>query len=321
MLLYNAVGDYRIIDEFWKTLRMPDEQKPLLNILISFPYLQGQVSQLFKRLTEAPRKIDNLFLDAGTFTINNKYGTTNPRIPSRFDEFSQYLKLYREHFSAIAAYDEDFDDPDLNMCLLTRLACKLGNTTEIQEYLLNRIVPTVHAPREEAVEEFKLLVDMGYRYIAIGSHPVIKEDQWKTMGSYMNVIKQRDGVEIKRHLFGQLSFKTLKSLRPESADSSGFAKSAAYYVMKYWEDYGGSTSKEPELQNVQLIEDTVKRPGKMQMIQRKHKDFLLRTFGYHPDDLISNPDKRQIVNLYAVCQMQAWFNRPVQNTIPPVQSP
>lgn len=295
MMLFNAIGAAEEIDAFHKILR-PTVERPKLNILISFPYIRGQVSLLIRFKAEG--KIGKLFLDAGTFTINIKSSTVNPLPQVRFAEYVQYVKLYGKHYDHIAAYDQDFFDSDLNMHNLIRME-KI-----VPAELRDRIIPVVHAQNEEAIKEFRDLISLGYDYIAIGSTPAMKKPIWKKIETIIQEMKV-SGRDIKTHTFGSMSFKSLKERRPYSADSSSFAKIAGQETMLYWNH---ETNQLDEVKLLDLSDPEQAKKDKRVEWTYKHDEYLMRLFGtISKSELIAHTPQRHLVNFYAIYEMEKHF--------------
>lgn len=300
MILFNAISAEKEIEDFHNLLK-PGIEKPRLNILISFPYIRGQVSNLIKaRHDSGNRRIGQLFLDAGTFTINVKATTTDPLPRVRFSEYVQYVKLYGQYFDHIAAYDQDFFDPDLNMHHLIRMEKMLPAS------LREKIIPAVHAQNDEALTELQDLVSLGYRYIAIGSTPRMKRPMWNKIKAFIRV-KNQAGIEIKTHTFGSMSFKHLKDNRPYSADSSSFAKAASQETMLYWNPTNGV------LDNVKIqdfSDPIMAEKDKRSEWTTIHDEYLSQNFqSCTKNDLIVNTTKRHLVNFLAIVEMEKYFTR------------
>lgn len=307
MILFNAISAVNEIVGFNNLLK-PDIEKPRLNVLISFPYIRGQVSDLIKarhipdnrqngqRDDQDNRQIGQLFLDAGTFTINVKATSIDPLPRVRFTEYVQYVKLYGQYFDHIAAYDQDFFDPDLNMHHLIRMEKMLP--AELRE----KIIPATHAQNKEALTEFKDLVSLGYKYIAIGSTPPLKMPMWNSIKAFIREKKQT-GVEIKTHTFGQMSFKHLKDRRPYSADSSAFAKVAGQETMLFW-----NRDKMDEVRLMDFSDPEQTRKDKRAEWTHIHDEYLSGHFqSCTKNSLIANTTQRHLVNFYAIVEMEKYF--------------
>ena len=304
MILFNAIGAVKEVNEFFKILK-PEITRPKLNILISFPYIRGQVSSLIKYKEQ--NMIGQLFLDAGTFTINIKSTTLHPLPKPRFAEYMQYVKLYGHHFDHIASYDEDFYDPDLNMHHLLRSGTILGDD------LMRKLIPVVHEANDGAAKELQDIVDLDYDYIAIGSQPKLKKNVWDKIEKIIREQKVL-GREIKTHLFGIMSPKILMDKKPHSADSSSFAKVGGQDAILYWNP---ETKMLDTVRLIDLSDPEMSRKDSRKEWLPIHDDYLSRIFiECTKNRLIAYTTDRHLVSLYAIVQMEKYFtdlaNQPVQ---------
>jgi hypothetical protein len=305
MMLFNAIGASEEINEFHKILRT-GITPPKLNILISFPYIRGQISNLIK--LKSDNKIGKLFLDAGTYTLNKKHTTLDPLPENRFAEYVHYVKMYGKYFDHIAAYDEDFFDPDLNFHHLLRMHKIIGDE------LSKKLIPVVHESNDEAVRELRDIIKMGYDYIAIGSQPVNKMPVWKKIEAVVREEKAR-GKDIKTHLFGIMSRPKLMEKKPYSADASSFAKVGGQDAILYW------NHETNDLDTVKLLDLTnIEQAAKDKRVkwENKHDQYLSRLFkDCTKDTLIVKTTQRHVVSFYAIYEMEKYFtdlaNQPVQS--------
>ena len=297
MDIYHAVGGPNIIEAMQGALR-PGVFRPTPNILISFPFLRGSIHKLLNLKQQG--KINRLFLDAGTFTLNVYEKSTDPKMKSRFEEYAQFVKLYGNHFDLIASYDEDFNDPQLNQILLEQMQIMMEWNIDVFK---QKILPVVHEQNDKSIREFKDYVDMGYNYIAIGSKPGLKKGKWEVIQQFI-AAKASSGINVSTHIFGNMSYPKLVAMQPSSTDASSFAKAAAFNIMYYW------NQRTHDLEKVLLMEPTEESSSSKNAtrLNAKHHEFLISTFGYEPDDLIAYSDKRSIVNMYGLCLMEQALN-------------
>ena len=249
-------------------------------------------------------------MDAGTFTLNIRQTTLTPLVKTRFEEYAHFLSMYIQHFDYAASYDEDFGDWELNMFLLARLE----NTVPRQYH--NRIIPVVHRPGKDALEEFITYIDMKYDFIAIGSKPWPSPETWSAMKSKIAECKNSTpSREIKTHFFGTLSQERLETRRPYSADASSFAKAVAFDTLMIWND------ETHHLDNAKLMDKTltteeIKKAGTTPqkgppLINKAQQEKIRRLFGakFGLDNLISSVEKCHLVNFYAIVEMETYLNQ------------
>ena len=320
MILYNAIGGagdlLRYIE--WQDARQrrggnPAENRPL-NVLISFQYIAGSYN-IIKNLRSTGR-IASLFLDAGTFTLNEGKRGKGPKPLTRFNEYLHYVSMYHEIFDKIAAYDEDFDSVAINNELLAALQRRLSQASSNRPGMSDseikaKIVPTLHSVGRAAVEDFQEYASDGYRNIAVGSRPQIEPEIWREIRD----IAVRHG-NISIHHFGSLSPTMLMKRRPDSADSTGFLKSGAFGSVSWWKPGIGSIDA---FVTYDLLPNTnTMRSGKgskQKVLPTEYEDYLTQTFGWDGNDLREDTSKRAAVNLHAIMEMESWLNSGQGSTV------
>lgn len=311
MIIYNAIGGAGDLKSY---IEWQDWHKVIpLNVLISFPYLAGSYN-ILKDLRENGR-IGNLFLDAGTFTLNEGKRGSGPRPKTRFSEYVHYVAMYHDCFDRIAAYDEDFDHSAINQELLATLEKRLlkpgTNRPAMSEAeIKQKIVPVLHSEDPDVVEEFTQYAENGYRCVALGSKPIISLE---TLNKVKEVALANDSVQL--HHFGSTSPKDLSERKPDSADSTGFLKAGAFGCVSWLKP--GSTALD-ELEKFDLLPLTkeLKEDGP---VKQKHpslefENYLFGTYHWTINDLAADPSKRAAVNLHAVMEMERLLS------LPPVQN-
>jgi len=282
MKIVNAIGNADIVKEFYETTGVK------ASYLISYPYLKGQAIKLTKTYRSM---IDLLFLDSGAFSIFKGVSKVNVA------EYSLYINRYGEAFDEVFNLDEDFSNPEVN----------LRNQLYLVDHLppgRKRPIPVIHA--KDPFEELKTYTGLGYDYIAIGS----------TMKSKAKLFEQikKEFPELKVHLFGDLTRKTLKDYKPYSADSTGYVVTAGQGNISYWhpgeqKEYvlyvGERDKKEGEVQG--------KEGGKVFHIKdfkyrKEVETFLSETFNYTIRDLLVSKEKQWVVNLHFNKQLEDYIN-------------
>lgn len=290
MRIYHATPDYLAVERYWSKVLNPEP----LSILVSFLYIRGAVNKLVELKGGTNPKIASLFLDSGTYTIHNQL-KPDPTSKSRFLEYAQYVKLYGRHFDVIATYDEDFSDPELNQYNNERLELILGSNPET-----SKILPAVHGgdvkqhPHQlTGPEEFAFYKDRGYRYIAIGSFPGLNDDSWQDL--------QRIRGDAKIHFFGNFKTDVLLNKNPFSIDGSHYAKIASVHAICIW---NATTLKLETIELTAVTEDHTQQDritALREYIGTNFRDITL-------DSVIADPYDRQLLNMFAIQQMQKTLN-------------
>ncbi|MEI6155440.1 MAG: hypothetical protein WCQ90_15285, partial [Deltaproteobacteria bacterium] len=197
MILFQSVSDFKITDEFH------DKTGIKLNLLVSKANLPSGLS---KMLTTHRDRFGLIALDSGA------YSASTGKASISVYEYALFLKKYGDLFDLCFSLDDRFDDPEHNH----------ENQRILEEALEDKSwkpVPVVHDPNDP-YEEFKMYVELGHDYIALGSKGESNIPQ-----SILGKIR-KDFPDVKIHVFGTLKFEMLKKHRPESADSTTWAKQA-----------------------------------------------------------------------------------------------
>jgi hypothetical protein len=275
MKIFNSIGDAKIIPLFY------EKTKQKLNVLVSYPYLNGSAHKL---AVEYRNMIDSLFLDSGAFSEGNK------RFIPSVAEYGHFIARYGNRFDAFFNLDDEFDNPDHNFENQVFLEKQVGSESR-------KPIPVIHDV-EDPYGEFKTYVKQGHDFIAIGSNKKVPDEVMKKIGKkYPNV---------KLHLFGKLSRKTMFKFKPFSADASTWAKSGALGSVHYWDAKDG---KEWRI-NLEAKEKTAGKNINFDDFPHKKEfvAFLSEKFGYTRNLLISDYLARQVVNLYFFKQLEDLVN-------------
>lgn len=312
MILYNAIGGAGDLKAYIES-RIYTTQHPL-NILISFPYLENSYTIL--RTLRTAGAIGSLFLDAGTFTLNEgKRGKGLKKTTTRFSEYVHFVAMYHEAFDLIAAYDADFDHVAINQDLLTALEKRLSqpgtNRPAMSDaQIKSKIVPVLHSDSRGIVDEFTQYAEDGYKCVALGSKPKISVETWN---SIKEIARNHGGIKL--HHFGSLAPNELNNRKPDSADSTGFLKAGAFGVITWWKP--GSTSIDG-FEKFDLLPNTAQLQGispvKQKHPSREFESYVINKFHWTIDELIDDSAKCAAVNLHAIMELEQWLNsQPVQN--------
>jgi len=254
-----------------------------LNYLISYFYLDGQAH----KITNEYRKMrKSLFLDSGA------YSAEAGNIKISVSEYRTYLKLYGSLFGEYFNLDDNFDDPGLNQ----------WNQEFIEKELppdANNPIPVVH-DNEDPFSEFRLYVDQGYKYIALGSTTPISDEVFERI--------KKDYPNVKVHIFGRLDWNELIRHRPDSADAATWAHAAGNGNIMYWDPDEkerhtisvGSRDRDDNVPHFKTFEH-----------REKLEEFLHNTFSWDYGDLLKKggAERRMMVNLYFYYEMEKHLSR------------
>lgn len=266
-----------------------------VNALVSLPYIDGG-AWILSKLRHEDRLLDFLMLDTGTFGRNAL--SNKPLPPSRAEEYSQYVRLYGHLFDLVSAYDEDFDDPELNQAILEKMRVDITAPSKPSDpekderriVLADSLMPVVHS-QDGAFDEFKYYHELGYNYIAIGSSPEPKIEEIEKIQAY------RYQHQIKVHRFGKTVFKEIRDFAPDSVDSTNYAMSVAYNeaIILHWNNV------DPE--NPGLVEI---KSGCFD--EKIHGEYIRQAgFNFSYSDLMANIWMRHAVNVYSSWLLQKWL--------------
>lgn len=282
MIIYQAIGEPKIIEKFYKKTHIK------LNVLISYVYLRG--GNTLKITKDYRHMIDNLCLDSGAFSVyTNKTNITR-------SEYLSYIQQVGDFFTTVFTLDDRFDDPDHNLCNQYFLEDGLRDKTW-------RPVPSIHS-EHDPFGEIETYVEQGHDYIALGSLGPKKKFDISTLAA---VKKKYPG--IKFHLFGSLNRDILFKFRPYSADASSWSAMAENGFVYYWDDID---EREYTIYLESRISTSMNPQKKLLYSNFHHKNqfdnFLNNTFGYTYKDLLNSAFPREIVNLYYLHQLQEIIN-------------
>jgi len=302
MNLFNVVPDYNLINRFRDSLNSDKLKKEIqFNVLISFPYIKGNIKELSKLRDK--KIIQNLFLDAGTFTLNQPI--PDPRRHSRFNEYVNYVNIYHEHFDLIASYDEDFDVPELNQMNLLRQSDILLKNGMKEEVIQNKLLPVIHESKhEKAAEEIQAYVDLGFKYLAIGSRPKIEDAVWKEINRHRDVADEKRKIKI--HLFGKTSPKYLIKWKPDSCDSASYAKTSAFNEVSRWYE------KDEMIEKLPLSEENIEKE-----VAIAFNDHIKKHFNFDIYDTLVRAEYRQITNLFTMLELEKYVTDVKSGAIKP----
>jgi hypothetical protein len=257
--------------------------------MIAFHYLKGQVEKLTKTYRHM---IDLLYLDSSAYSVYK--GTIKVSVSG----YSLWVNRYGEPFDEIFNLDDDFSDPERNLQHQLYLEKNLPAGRK-------KPIPVVHDP-VDPFEEVKMYVGLGYDYIGIGS-------TMKSKDKLFNQIK-KEYPDLKVHLFGDLTRKTLITHKPYSADSTGYAESAKRGTILYWHE---GEQKEYGLDLGERDRKADEKPGKGGgkivklkdfKYRKEFEEFLFKTFKYRTRDLIASSEAKWVVNCYFMKQLEDYIN-------------
>ena len=303
MILYNATGSALDLNIYLEWQNAHHVNRPF-NALIAFQYLQDSYSH-FKKLREDGR-ISNLFLDAGTFQLNEAKRSRGPGRKPRFLEYVQFVAMYHSIFDRIAAYDQDFDHVDVNQDLLDAFERRLSQSMD-GATIKQKLVPVIHGEGAEAIDELKQYRDDGYKCVAIGSSPEVPDDIWATLKQ----VATEDSINrVELHHFGSLDAGMLRERRPDSADSTGFLKAGAFDSVYWWD--ASEIDPKKRWKKFRIMRPTKEyREGITTSRLQFPPDFLsflLREFGTTEIEILGNKSLLAAVNLHAIIQLEDWLN-------------
>jgi len=277
MRIVHAIDSPNIVKEIYKKFMIK------LCILISYIYLKGN----FTELTKTDRDmIELLYLDSSAFTANKQ------NLDIRHEYWS-FIKHNWQFFDQHVNYDDRFDDHEHN----------LYNQMYLEENLPREIrkpMPVLH-DIDNPFEELKMYIDLGYKYVALGSGN-------KKVGNNVLDIINSDYPDIYVHVFGRLDLKMLETYKPYSADASTYAMEAAKGGILYWDKekkrryqvYVGGREK-PIDAKITHFRSFMKR-------NERFRALMENTFGYSHYDLLTDYTKRQMVNIYFFKQFEDYVN-------------
>jgi hypothetical protein len=283
MIIYQAVGDAELVKLFYEITKGIK-----LNILISYPALDGHAVKLIKSYREM---IDNLCLDSGAFSVFTK------KVNVSVTEYLAYIKRYGHFFTTVFTLDDRFDDPEHN----------LRNQNFLESGLVGKNwkpVPCIH-DATDPIGEIQTYIDQGHDYIALGSLGIRE----KISPAVLDEVKEKFP-NVRFHLFGSLNRETLFKYRHYSADASTWAAEAGKGCIYYWDEID---QKEYEIDLESRIKKGKKSSGKIFLYSNFHhqeqlNEFLLKTFNFRYEDLLNRTILRQLVNLYYLNQLQDIIN-------------
>jgi hypothetical protein len=276
MKVFAAINDAEVIRIFYEKTGIK------LNYLISYFYLDGQA---YRVTHEYRHMINDLYLDSGAFSV------AGGRSKITVTEYCKYLKLYGEQFTEYFNLDDRFDDPAHNQWNQEYIEKNLPSDAKDP-------IPVVH-DTEDPFAEFKYYVDLGHKYIAIGSTIDIPDE------TMVRIRETYPNVDI--HFFGKIAVKKLEKLYYCSADSTTWADAAAVGDVLYWDPdensfhkiYMGSTERKDS------DSDHYKKFSK----KEKFDDFIRNKFDFEYSDLLKKSGNyaRHIVNLYYYRQLEEYI--------------
>jgi hypothetical protein len=276
MKLFMVIDNSEILPLFYEKTQIK------LNVMISYHYLRGQASRLTKKYRD---KINLLYLDSGAFSAST--GISKITV----NEYLGYLKSYGHLFDAVFNFDDEFENPEHNMENQNTLERGLAGTGI-------KPVPVVH-DLKDPYGEFEGYAEAGHDFIAIGSNrPLTDEEHYKIKEAYPKV---------KIHMFGNFRRKMLFTHKPFSADSAAYADEAGTGNILYWDpidnkEYG-----------IYVGERDRKGTGSIHFKKFPHRKnlekFLLKTFKYTYEDLLTSVESKWIVNIYFFTEVEKIINR------------
>lgn len=254
------------------------------NVMISYPYLEGNASKATKVYRGI---IGKLYLDSGAFSsFTGKFKVSR-------HEYALYLKRYGHLFDEYFNLDDKFDDAAHNLENQYYLEGELGD--------VRKPIPVIHDP-ENPFMELQVYAEMGHNYIALGSMGAQK----RIDPAIMDQVRDKYP-DLKIHLFGNLDRKILEQYRPYSADSSSWAQlSGKGGSIYYWRP----NEKKSYIYYVGSKESDKNGPPHIKRSQfwDEIEDFLHKTFGYNYPELLDNAIAKQVVNLYFYRQYEDYLN-------------
>lgn len=267
-----ALEDPSALRKCWQQYGREFKYRP--NVFNSVAY-DGKLEQLIA-LKQAGT-IDVLAIDSGTFTSQK----TGKKIT--IAEYSNLIGIYAEEIDWFAAVDEDFNDPEVNLCRYNQLIYDFRGSP-----IVDQIVPVIHSSRE-AAEEFDVYASTA-KMIGIGSKTSIPNDEWLKI----NAIRYETGVEI--HIMGNLGLELLKKRMPESADAAAYAHSAAFGQVMYWNEQRKIMERFKPLDAEEFTD--------------AHRQYFQEQFGLKATELIGpgSAEVKWLVNIYALLKMQDYLN-------------
>jgi len=280
MKIFNAIDSATIVPMFYEKTGGKK-----LNILISYAYQEGNISDLVKTYRHM---IDKLYLDSGAYSVFT--GFKKISLP----EYTTFLRKYGDYFDRCFSLDDRFDNAEHNY----------WNQTELEEALKDKKwkpIPVVH-DYDDPYAEFKLYVKSGHKYIALGSMGAKK----KLPKAIKEKIK-KDFPDIHLHMFGDLNLKMLMNFRPHSADSAGWAHQAGMGgSINYWR----SSENKPYSFNVGGVDSDASEKNhiKKSPFYPEIEQFMNDNFGYSYQSILSDSYQRQILNLYFFTQVEEYIN-------------
>ena len=276
MKIFIAITDPHIL-EMYSRCSCSSGRAPL-GVLYAFPYAQG-LFPMVKALQQSG-VYDKLFLDSGAYTLNAG-GKSPGNTQLMYSNYIDYIRAYGPGLDMIASFDADFKDPGLNQCNYQRMLLDLQGTG-----LEDRILPVVHDAVNPAAE-FQTYINMGARYIAIGSYPHLSDKEW----GKINWLRFNHGVSI--HLFGSLTCRVLKKVMPESIDTAQYAIAAKFGGFMFWDE------NYHDLKTVDVL-----NPKEFTEV---HREYLANTFQMKPLDLVRDVKNKWLVTLDAIHRMQEYL--------------
>lgn len=270
-------------------LYLSKKPEAALNLLLSYgsealeSFLNNQRSNVWSQ-------IKCLFLDSGTWALNN--GGKNPDKVRMLNlkAYTLFLKRFGHLFKHYANFDEDFSSENLSTNLINQ------NSLESEGF---SPIPVVHDINGDEIEN---LIDRGYNYIALGS------SQISTRKSMEKTMRRFEGTGIKIHLFGCTKFDLIANHPIYSCDSSGWAGATSFGFVNYWNKEKTEPNKKDKIYlsnriGVTAKDDIFHYENKADFIQ-----FLQDVLDIAFVDFLSSQQLQYIANIYFVTQMEKAVN-------------
>ncbi len=219
MNIYQSSMEFFLIQELWERLGKLFKK---INVLLSYG-IPSDVQQF----DNAKELIDNIILDSGAWTLNNKKSgggivITNKGYEIFLKKFGHMFKYYFNLDSNFFSTPEGFRE-------------NLNNQKKLEEAGL-KPVPVIHDYYRFEIDYY---IDQGYDIVALGSifNPITKKQE-RTYSDVAYAVEKLIKLksDIKIHLFASSSIIYLPKFPLFSSDSSNWSQNSRYGYILYWNE-------------------------------------------------------------------------------------
>ncbi len=260
-----------------------------MNLLVSYGS-EALESFLDTQHCDAKNLFNCIFLDSGTWALNNSGPESSKLRLLNIDAYILLLERFSHLFDHYANFDEDFSAGDITTNLINLKHLETAGFSPL---------PVVH---DIEGDEIDIFIDRGYNYIGLGSSQV------GTRKSLEKALRRFDGTDIKVHLFGCTKFKFIADYPIYSCDSSGWAGAASFGFVNYWNEEKPGPDKKDKIYLCNRLGVTGKNDIWSHPQREKFWKFLREELTIDFLKLLSDQQLQYIANIHFVTQMEKAVN-------------